>query len=98
MKKSYVFVLCIAILLLAVGASAAEDPVGEWKGEGPRGEFTITITKDAGGALAGKMITGRGPNDLSNVKLEGAQLSFTNLLEFNGQSFELNYATSPLGP
>ena len=37
------------------------------------------------------MITGRGPNDLSNVKLDGTQLSFTNLLEFDGRSFELNF-------
>jgi hypothetical protein len=92
MKNVYTAVLGFAMSLLAVTAFAAEDPVGEWTGEGPRGEFTITISKDADGALIGQMITGRGPNDLSDIKIDGAQLSFTNLLEFNGQSVALNFA------
>ena len=37
MKKVYASVLGIAMLLLAVAANAAEDPVGEWKGQGGRG-------------------------------------------------------------
>jgi hypothetical protein len=92
MKHMHATVLGIAMSLLALTGYAAEDPVGQWKGEGPRGEFTITIAKDADGALTGQMVTGRGANDLSNVKLDGADLSFTNLLEFNDRSFELNFA------
>lgn len=92
MRMLNVSVLSIAVSLLSVGGYAAEDPVGDWKGEGPRGEFTITIDKDADGKLTGEMVTGRGANDLSNFESDGANLSFTNLLEFNGQSVELNFA------
>ncbi|HIA47099.1 MAG TPA: hypothetical protein EYN96_03810 [Candidatus Hydrogenedentes bacterium] len=87
----------IASLLFAVSSIAAEDPVGEWKGEGGRGEITIIISTGADGSLGGQMITQRGPNDLSSVKMEGAQLSFTNLLEFNGQSIELNFTGDIVG-
>jgi hypothetical protein len=82
----------VATLLFAISSFAAEDPLGEWKGEGGRGEITIIISTNADGSLGGQMITGRGPNDLSNVKFEGSQLSFVNVLEFNGQSFELNFS------
>ena len=92
MKKHWVFGIgVVAMVFFAVSGFAAEDPVGEWKGEGPRGEITIIISKEADGSLNGQMITGRGPNDLSSVILEGDQLSFINLLEFNGQSFELSF-------
>lgn len=91
MKAHRVIGISIAMVLFAVSGFAAEDAVGEWKGEGPRGEFTIVISKEADGSLTGQMITGRGPNDLTNVKLDGDQLSFVNRLEFNDQSFELSF-------
>jgi len=92
MKTTNRSVLVLAVLLVAVITHAAETPVGDWKGESSRGEYTIAITSDDAGTLAGQMTSGRGPNDLTNLKHDGNQLSFTNLLEFNGQSVELNFA------
>lgn len=91
MKAYRVIGISVATVLFAVSGFAAEDAVGDWKGEGPRGEFTIVILKEASGALTGQMITGRGANDLTNVRLDGDQLSFVNRLEFNDQSFELSF-------
>ena len=92
MKEYRVFGIGVVVtILFAVSGFAAEDPVGEWKGEGQRGEITIIISKEADGSLTGQMITGLGPNDLSNVSLEGDQLSFVNRLEFDSGSFELSF-------
>lgn len=80
-----------AVLTLCATSAWGADPVGAWKGEGPRGEINIVISRDAGGSLQGEMITDFGPNDLTDLKLDGNDLSFVNRLEFDAGSFALTF-------
>jgi len=81
-----------ALFVLSTTATWAADPIGEWKGEGPRGEISIVISQDADGSLQGQMITARGSNDLTNLSLNGIDFAFTNHLEFDDRSIDLNFA------
>ena len=90
MMKNRIMSLGAVLALCTTGAWGA-DPVGEWKGEGARGEINIVISRDAGGSLEGKMITDFGPNDLTDLKFDGNDLSFVNRLEFDGGSFALTF-------
>jgi hypothetical protein len=48
---------------------------------------TLTIAKSADGTLTGKW----GSTDLSNVKFDGAKLTFVRTMKFGDQEFSMNY-------
>ena len=86
--------LFAAMLLILAGALPviAEDIAGEWEMvtdfNGRQTFATLTISKNADGALTGKW----GSSDLSNVKFEGDKLTFTRTMRFGDQEFTMTYA------
>lgn len=87
--------LALLSCVLAVAAFAA-DVSGKWTAEVQgRGGNTMTQTfvlKADGSTLTGKIEGGRGgPVDISNGKVDGDNISFDVVREFNGNSVTLHY-------
>jgi|GEM_PF-1868234 len=85
-----------AILLLGIsGAALAADIDGKWtaEAEGRRGTVTQTLVlKASGGELTGSMEGGRGAAvDISEGAIDGNQVSFKVIREFNGNQFTQQY-------
>jgi hypothetical protein len=87
----------LAALLFALGtvSALAADFNGKWTADvqGRNGN-TQTITFDFhvdGSTLTGKVTTPRGETDISNGKIDGDNISFDQTMNFNGNSFTLNY-------
>jgi hypothetical protein len=93
MKKLLAATLFVA--LTSVAAFAA-DFNGKWTAEVPSrqgGTMTNTFTFKVDGAkLTGSMSTQQGDVDITNGKVDGDNLSFDIVREFNGNSFTLSYA------
>jgi len=86
--------------LLAFTALAA-DVTGKWTAQIPsrRGqarETTFTFKVD-GNALTGTVSGFRGEMPISDGKIDGDQISFSQTLEFNGNSFKLLYTGTVSG-
>ena len=94
MRKLFAASVFCALALFAAAASAA-DVSGKWVAQVPgRGGNTQEVTfnfKVDGSKLTGTTVTPRGENEISDGKVEGDQISFTQTLEFNGNSFKLVY-------
>ena len=89
--------LGITLLFLAFGSvsALAADFNGNWTGDvqGRNGN-TQTLTFDFhvdGANLTGKITTPRGDVDLSNGKVDGDNISFDQVLNFNGNSITISY-------
>jgi len=89
--------LGITLLFLALGSvsALAADFNGKWTGDvqGRNGN-TQTLTFDFhvdGANLTGKITTPRGDVDLSNGKVDGDNISFDQVLNFNGNSITISY-------
>jgi hypothetical protein len=88
--------LALVFLLACAGPAAvmlaADDVTGPWEMTmdfGGRPSYaTLTITKNADGALAGKW----GSDNLSNVKFDGQKLTFARTVKFGDNEFTMNYA------
>lgn len=82
--------VCFAALVLAA------DPSGKWTYEtqGRNGPQTVTLTlKASGDSLTGSMSGGRGgPVDISDGKVNGDNISFSVVREFNGNQFTTKYS------
>jgi hypothetical protein len=93
MKKLLAATLFVA--LTSVAALAA-DFNGKWTAEVPSrqgGTMTNTFTFKVDGAkLTGSMSTQQGDVDITNGKVDGDNVSFDIVREFNGNSFTLSYA------
>ncbi|HUO29068.1 MAG TPA: hypothetical protein VMU80_07625 [Bryobacteraceae bacterium] len=80
--------------LLALTALAA-DVTGKWTAEMPgRGGQTRTTTftfKVDGNMLTGTVSGFRGERPISEGKIDGDQISFTQTMEFNGNTMKLLY-------
>ncbi len=80
--------------LLALTALAA-DVTGKWTAEVPgRGGQTreATFTFKADGAVLTGTVTGpRGENPIADGKIDGDQISFSQTLEFNGNTIKILY-------
>jgi hypothetical protein len=80
--------------LLAVAAFAA-DVTGKWTAEVPgRDGNTNTTTfnlKADGSTLTGTVSGRMGDTDITNGKIEGDNVSFDVVREFNGNSFTIHY-------
>jgi len=92
--KIFRFSSLIFILLLAATAVFAADVTGKWTAQVPgRGgearEVTFTLKAD-GGQLTGSVTSPRGGEiNISDGKVDGDDISFTQVMEFNGNQVKL---------
>ena len=93
MKNSR-FTCTILFLLLAAGAYAA-DVTGKWVAQVPgRGGQTREVTfnlKADGGTLTGTVSGRQGDMPISEGKIDGDNISFAQVMEFNGNSVKIIY-------
>lgn len=88
----------LAVMLLTLGtvAALAADISGKWTADVPGrngNTQTITMTLKADGAgLTGTITTPRGDSDISDGKIDGANVTFDQKVSFNGNDFTINYA------
>jgi hypothetical protein len=83
----------LAILATAVFAFGA-DIDGKWTGkvETPNGSRDVTMKFKAEGAKLTGSVSGRnGDTEIQDGKIDGENLSFTVVRNFNGQEFKQNY-------
>jgi hypothetical protein len=85
----------IFLTLLFAAVALAADVTGKWSAEMPgRGgnsrQMVITL-KAEGNALTGTVSGPRGDTDIQDGKIDGENISFSVVREFNGNSFKLNY-------
>ncbi len=88
--------LALAVLFLALGSvsALAADFNGKWTGdvETPRGTQTLNFDfKVDGAALTGTVTTPRGATDITNGKVDGDNISFDQVVNFNGNEFKITY-------
>lgn len=86
----------LAVLFLALGtvSALAADFNGKWTGDvtTPRGTQTLTFDFHVDGStLTGKITTPRGDTDISNGKVDGDNISFDQVMNFNGNEFKITY-------
>jgi hypothetical protein len=85
--------LLVLFAVFALTASAA-DVTGTWKAslETPNGTFETTFTfKVDGSKLTGKVASQMGESDISDGKIDGDDLSFSVVRNFQGNEFKLTY-------
>jgi hypothetical protein len=88
------FLLAVMFLALGSVAALAADFNGKWSGtvQGMRGPQNISfIFKVDGAALTGTITTPRGDVDISNGKIDGDNISFDQVVNFNGNSVTISY-------
>ena len=88
--------LALALLVVSFGAmtALAADVAGKWTGTvtTPRGDQQITFNfKVDGAALTGTVSTMRGDTDITEGKIDGDNISFVQVLSFNGNDIRINY-------
>ena len=86
----------LAVLFLALGSvsALAADFSGKWNGDvtTPRGTQTLVFDFHVDGAtLTGKVTTPRGDTDITNGKVDGDNISFDTVMNFNGNEFKISY-------
>ncbi|HUB53194.1 MAG TPA: hypothetical protein VL986_13650, partial [Terracidiphilus sp.] len=88
------FLLAAALVALGSVAALAADFNGKWSGtvEGMRGPQNLVFNfKVDGATVTGTVTTPRGDNDISNGKIDGNNISFDQVVNFNGNSFTISY-------
>lgn len=86
--------LVIALLTLGAFTALAADFNGKWTADvtTPRGTQTLTFDfRVDGAALTGKITSPRGDSDISEGKIDGDNISFTQVLNFNGNEMKIVY-------
>jgi hypothetical protein len=83
-------------LLFALGSltALAADFNGKWTADvtTPRGTQTLTFDFHVdGAALTGKITSPRGDTDITEGKIDGDNISFTQVLNFNGNEMKIVY-------
>ena len=87
--------LAAGFLAVATVAAMAADVNGKWVAQAPgRGgqtqEVTFNFTAD-GAQLNGSVTNQRGETKISDGKVTGDEISFTQVMEFNGNEVKLLY-------
>lgn len=85
--------ICILFALFAMTASAA-DVAGTWKAsiETPNGNFETTfVFKVEGAKLTGTVASAMGESELSEGKIDGENLSFVVVRNFQGAEVKMTY-------
>jgi len=88
------FLLVVTFLVLGSVAALAADFNGKWSAtvNGMRGPQNISFNfKVDGAAVTGTITTPRGDTDISNGKIDGDNISFDQVMNFNGNSFTISY-------
>jgi len=88
--------LACAVMFLALGtvSALAADFNGKWNGDvtTPRGTQNLVFDFHVDGAtLTGKVTSPRGDLDISNGKVDGDNISFDTVVNFNGNEFTISY-------
>jgi hypothetical protein len=86
--------ILIALGLLALVSTFAADVTGKWKSEfdTPVGHRSYTYDlRVEGDKLMGKAISDRGETDIQEGKVSGDDVSFVEMLNFQGQSIRVEY-------
>lgn len=88
--------LGLTVLFFALGSvtALAADFNGKWTAEmqGRNGPQTVTFDFHVDGStLTGKITTPRGDMDISNGKVDGDNITFDQVMNFNGNSFTVTY-------
>ena len=89
--------LALAVLFVTLGSvtAFAADLNGKWNAivETPRGTQNLTFDfKVDGATLTGKVTTQRGESDITDGKIDGDNVSFTQVVNFNGNEMKINYS------
>jgi opacity protein-like surface antigen len=88
--------LALAALVFALGSvtALAADFNGKWTAEVQGRMGTQTVTFDFhvdGSTVTGKVTTPRGESDISDGKVDGDNISFVQVVNFNGNEMKINY-------
>jgi hypothetical protein len=92
--------LTVLFLALSSVAALAADVNGKWTAEvqGRNGMQTLTFDFHVDGStLTGKVTTMRGDMDITNGKVDGDNISFDQVMNFNGNSMTINYKGTASG-
>jgi hypothetical protein len=86
----------LAVLFLAIGSmtALAADFNGKWTADvtTPRGTQTLTFDFHVdGAALTGKITSPRGEGDISEGKIDGDNITFSQVVNFNGNEMKIVY-------
>jgi hypothetical protein len=85
----------IASFVICAGMAFAADATGTWKAsiETPNGTIENTFTlKVDGGKITGAVSSGQmGDSQISEGKVDGDNISFSVVRNFNGNEFRINY-------
>jgi hypothetical protein len=85
----------LVLALTLVAAASAADVTGKWSAQVPgrNGETREAVfnLKAAGGELTGTVTSPRGEQTISDGKVNGDDISFTVVVEFNGNSMKFLY-------
>jgi hypothetical protein len=86
----------LAVMLLTFGslAALAADFNGKWTADvtTPRGTQTLTFDFHVDGAtLTGKISSPRGDSEITEGKIDGDNISFTQVVNFNGNEMKILY-------
>ena len=90
--KTFRFVIMGALLAVSLWAA---DPTGKWTAEmqgrdGNKREVTMNLKAD-GDKLTGTVGGPMGDTDITDGKVDGDNISFTVVREFNGNQMKMNY-------
>jgi hypothetical protein len=94
------FLLAVTFLAMGSMAAMAADLNGKWSAtvDGMRGPQAISFNfKVDGATLTGTITTPRGDTDISNGKIDGDNISFDQVVNFNGNSFTISYKGTVAG-
>lgn len=88
--------LALAALVFALGSitALAADFNGKWTAEVQGRMGTQTVTFDFhvdGSTVTGKVTTPRGESEISDGKVDGDNISFAQVVNFNGNEMKINY-------
>jgi len=88
--------LALAVMVFALGsvAALAADFNGNWTADvqGRNGTQTVKFEFHvSGAALTGKITTQRGDTDISDGKVDGDNISFSQVMTMNGNSMKVTY-------
>ena len=93
--KALRFSSLFVLTLVLVAAASAADVTGKWVAQVPgRGGETreaVFNLKAAGDQLTGTVTSPRGEQQISEGKVDGDTISFTVVVEFNGNSMKFFY-------
>jgi len=101
MNAKRTLLLCLFLVGLGAIAAWAADVSGQWVAEVPgrQGQTqTMTFTFNVEGEkLTGSITTPRGESPISDGKVRGDEISFTQVLEFGGNQMKFLYKGKVVG-